>query len=442
MIRILWTLSVFLVATTCSCSDQNPRTQTGTQGGPCFADNRCNPGLVCISGLCTKEPDAQVPDIDSSLPKNDVGANQDSVVLIGDAESDQNIPDTFQPDTGVDALSHETTAPIPDITIPQVCGDGVVSGKEACDDGNTFDGDNCNADCTLACPSGKTLEHHCYVAMKSVGGQNWPEAQHFCETKGMHLVTILDAIENVFVRGKMGVSPGNKIWLGLNDQSTEGSWRWINGESVAFTNWRTGEPNNALGGEDCAALWNSGDTYQWGDISCVDTKLPWTICETEVDAPTQVCGNQLLEGAEICDDGDYADGNECSATCMRDCTGGRTFELNCYILLPEADWATGLLNCQALSKPFQYAAISSANEFNFIKGYRDEIAPGKFLWIGLNDQATEGTWIWQNNEQVLFTFWEPLQPDDASPGEDCCATDTYWYDHTCSSLHVPVCENL
>ncbi len=43
-----------------------------------------------------------------------------------------------------------------------VCGDNVTAGTEQCDDGNTLDGDGCNADCTTGnnnnCPASSPIE--------------------------------------------------------------------------------------------------------------------------------------------------------------------------------------------------------------------------------------------------------------------------------------------
>ena len=38
-----------------------------------------------------------------------------------------------------------------DCTVP-TCGDGILDGGEACDDGNTVGGDRCSADCSTVVP--------------------------------------------------------------------------------------------------------------------------------------------------------------------------------------------------------------------------------------------------------------------------------------------------
>ena len=40
----------------------------GEERGPCFPNNSCNAGLVCLSGLCVKQPDSGLPAGDSTSP--------------------------------------------------------------------------------------------------------------------------------------------------------------------------------------------------------------------------------------------------------------------------------------------------------------------------------------------------------------------------------------
>ena len=59
-----------------------------------------------------------------------------------------------------------------------------------------------------------------------------------------HLVTINDAAENTWVWDTFG-SPNAGLFFGLTDVSSEGTFVWTSGETVTFTNWRFGEPNNS-----------------------------------------------------------------------------------------------------------------------------------------------------------------------------------------------------
>ncbi|HET7091989.1 MAG TPA: C-type lectin domain-containing protein, partial [Thermomicrobiales bacterium] len=80
-----------------------------------------------------------------------------------------------------------------------------------------------------------------------------------------HLVTIGDAIENGIVGG---LRSGGDLrgWIGLTDEAVNGSFGWITGEPLGYTNWFPGEPSNGLpagtGGEDYVEIFSDG---RWND---------------------------------------------------------------------------------------------------------------------------------------------------------------------------------
>ena len=50
----------------------------------------------------------------------------------------------------------------------------------------------------------------------------------------------------------------NVLWIGLNDVATEGTFGWVSGEPVAFTNWAQGSPNNNWNADHVFQDWNGG----------------------------------------------------------------------------------------------------------------------------------------------------------------------------------------
>ncbi|XP_033743957.1 C-type mannose receptor 2-like [Pecten maximus] len=71
--------------------------------------------------------------------------------------------------------------------------------------------------------------------------------------------------------------------MGANDIAKEGGWQWQeSGESLTYSNWNTGEPNNHGHVEDCGTL--VGGQGFWNDMPC-STKLMF-ICEMEAAPPT------------------------------------------------------------------------------------------------------------------------------------------------------------
>jgi len=99
------------------------------------------------------------------------------------------------------------------------------------------------------------------------------EAKKFCEEEqevAARLVEIDSEEENRAIVAE--IKRRNFLlafWLGITDRHSEGHWVLEStGKSVVFTNWSSGEPNNA-GDEDCAHI-NDGNIYMktWNDIRC------------------------------------------------------------------------------------------------------------------------------------------------------------------------------
>jgi hypothetical protein len=101
---------------------------------------------------------------------------------------------------------------------------------------------------------------------RSTSSATWTTARTNCANMGGHLVTITSSGENSFV---FNTWPSG--WIGFNDEVVEGQWRWVTGEPVTYTNWNSGEPNNA-GNEDYAQFVSGG---KWNDLP--NTSLPYVI---------------------------------------------------------------------------------------------------------------------------------------------------------------------
>lgn len=67
-------------------------------------------------------------------------------------------------------------------------------------------------------------------------------------------------------------------------------------------------------------------------------------------------------------------------------------------------------------------------------------------WIGLNDRASEGTFVWDGGDAVSYTNWYAGEPNNAGGDEDCAQLNRFypepgWNDEPCS-LHLRfICES-
>ena len=116
---------------------------------------------------------------------------------------------------------------------------------------------------------------HLYTA---VNCGTWTQCEAKAVELGGHLVTVNDEAEQNWIVANFGLQ--TSFWIGMNDAKTEGVWVWSSGESVGYTNWAVGEPNDGLGlipeGNDYAQIWgnqyinlypNANDPTKWMDNS-------------------------------------------------------------------------------------------------------------------------------------------------------------------------------
>jgi cysteine-rich repeat protein len=82
----------------------------------------------------------------------------------------------------------------------------------------------------------------------------------------------------------------------------------------------TGGGDTGIGAVDSGPGWDSGT----GDTSWSDTADVADDVETDVDRGPSLCGNGVVEGSEVCDDGNNFPGDGCNGTCESDetCANG------------------------------------------------------------------------------------------------------------------------
>lgn len=167
---------------------------------------------------------------------------------------------------------------------------GYVRDDDDCEDGDaainpgaTEDCDTLDNDCSGYADDGGL----CPCDVEYYGGEPymycdtavvWADARTECLTYGYDLVAINDVAEDAWIFATATSygfgSNSHFTWIGFNDRTSEGAWAWSNGDAVTYTQWNSGEPNDASG-EDCAHIWPSGT---WNDIPCTGYPTPF-VCE-------------------------------------------------------------------------------------------------------------------------------------------------------------------
>ncbi|MDP3997793.1 MAG: lectin-like protein [Candidatus Andersenbacteria bacterium] len=253
---------------------------------------------------------------------------------------------------------------------------------------------------------------HTYYSIRDADGWSgvyWPVADYYARNLGGHLATINDAAENAWITRAFPGEP--YLWIGLNDVEQEGRFAWSSGQSVTYTNWAPGEPNNYGGNEDYVRMRNyTGAQSKWNDLGLTTQDDPnWPIWGL-VEVPTQPSNTRVIMTALnpanwhtyklIGSDGGSGGVSWYKAEMAAKQLGGHLVTINNQ---KENDWVVSKFG-------------SHSN-----------------LWIGLSDPDHDGQFTWSSGAPVTYTNWEPGEPNNYFDNEgfahvDARVTGGVWND--------------
>lgn len=202
---------------------------------------------------------------------------------------------------------------------------------------------------------------------------SWKDAKSYAENLGGHLVTINSEAENIVIKDLFKSGTLEAYWMGATDESSEGSFKWVTGES--FYNYGPGGFDNAGGSENYLGIWNGS----WNDFPndyCNVGRIGY-IVEYEPEV-TEASGT--LNGHE-------------------------------YIVYKDSITAT-----QARAKEgngYHLATITSVEENNFIMNLAKKLSKQpEGYWFGANDLKYESHFQWETGEPFIYHPWPDGQPDN------------------------------
>jgi fibro-slime domain-containing protein len=182
-----------------------------------------------------------------------------------------------------------------------VCGDGVRSGTEACDDKNTSAGDGCSADCTsvepgYTCPAAGGT---CTAVATVACGNAILEVGEFCDdgnTDPSDGCNSSCSVESGFVCPAAGKPCAPIARCGDGN--------------IDYQRSETCDDTNTTAGDGCGASCTVELGWTCTPVATGDHTYK-SVCEN-----TTTCGDKKITGAETCDDGNTVDTDGCNGSCQ------------------------------------------------------------------------------------------------------------------------------
>ncbi|HWO19659.1 MAG TPA: C-type lectin domain-containing protein [Kofleriaceae bacterium] len=233
---------------------------------------------------------------------------------------------------------------------------------------------------------------------------NYDTAIDLCTADGAHLAVVNDAAENTALMGILTAAGGGDAWLGFDDLTVEGVFKWVTGATGANL-FIVPEPNNTSN-EDCTAFRIDGT---WHDQGCEDDKRPLCECDPMYrPPPTPTCRSLTANSFER--------------------SGRRVFRG------PAATWADANAACKAMGAHLVVIGDVAKND------EMAQVLTGA-NWIGYTDAVTEGQFAWVNESPATYNRW-PGGTVPANDGEDCAVIqdDGAWADVDCATTNAYACE--
>ncbi|RXN12787.1 C-type mannose receptor 2-like protein [Labeo rohita] len=257
------------------------------------------------------------------------------------------------------------------------------------------------------------------------------EAKGMCASNNATLVIINNRFEQAFVSSLVFGRSDDKFWLGLYSDNSTGTFRWITGEELTYTNWNRDEPAQIKGG--CVVMLAGQAMGLWKVRDCANVRSKY-ICKQNQDS--------LIPSPPVPQPTPSLTGS-----CPSGWKSTNTFRY-CYkvfhagALEKRLTWIQAHKFCQKHGA--QLASFSTPEEEAYVFQILHE-AFGEaedheqhWLWIGISRRSSD-SWTWSDGSAVSYQNFGRGNYGSAECGAANMA-DTNWLVSHCESELDWICK--
>uniref|UniRef100_T1IVR6 C-type lectin domain-containing protein n=1 Tax=Strigamia maritima TaxID=126957 RepID=T1IVR6_STRMM len=258
----------------------------------------------------------------------------------------------------------------------------------------------------------------------------WEGARNQCLSLGGDLVTFKSRQDETrvlnLVTNSNDDSSGDDFWLGLRLLNDSGinEWRWNDQSRLSYTNWNIllVHENVTANVEMFCGIFEI-ITEQWTIEPCSLTAI--SVCEADVGHWNLSCDGQTCQPSTQSDttqspqpvltfspviglistqdaDDFYPKADPCPKE-------WQIFDDKCYLIKGEvpveyANWTTASFSCRSKGDDYDLVSIHSPLEHEFLLNELKSLGMER-AWIGLNDKAIEGQFVWSDGSPFDYNDW-------------------------------------
>ncbi|CAL4174575.1 unnamed protein product, partial [Meganyctiphanes norvegica] len=209
-----------------------------------------------------------------------------------------------------------------------------------------------------------------------------------------------------------------QVWVGIKKDLTDNEWYWIDGRNVEANVWRSGQPDGAANGENCARLVDPD--FLAADVSCDANFAYMCIVGPSppggIDALVTKSSNGVPTVKSI-----QSKTTTTPTSTVAPCEPSFTLVENvgCAKTYTGKENRMTYINAREVCKT-NGGDLAAPNNVADLKAFmKTEFTPNNNVWVGIERKQSDNEWYWINGRNVEMNEWGSDKPDGTE--NDNCA---------------------